>query len=149
MKSRISVINNNPVTQMDLEKYLNPMYKVRKTKIDNDFQFDDEINHEGAVDERSKSILKNIGKKYYFILGRTSKGSIAYETLEITTFNSWLATIMSVINSIIRYTVIQLPYCMQTLGLLWGTTTIMIIALISLYSVFLLVRVSQKTGERY
>lgn len=42
---------------MDLEKYLDQRYTVRKTKIEN-ATFLDELQ----IDERSKSIFKKVGK---------------------------------------------------------------------------------------
>jgi len=41
---------------MDLEKYLDHRYIVRKTTVDKD------LINDIAIDERSKSIIRNIGK---------------------------------------------------------------------------------------
>jgi hypothetical protein len=53
---RCSIINSNPISQFDLEKYLDQRYKVRKTVIERDKL--DEI----SIDKKSrKSIMNDIG----------------------------------------------------------------------------------------
>jgi len=69
-------------------------------------------------------------------------------TLELRTFQSWFTTILSIINCIIRYTIIQFPFCMKSLGLLYGPIITTIIGLLSIFSVYMLIKVKEKTGEK-
>jgi hypothetical protein len=56
-KFRASILNQNPLSQLDLEKYLDQRYKVRKTI------YDKETLNEISIDVKSRrSIMKNFGK---------------------------------------------------------------------------------------
>ncbi len=69
-------------------------------------------------------------------------------TLEIKTFKSMFMTILQIINSIIRYTIVQFPYCIRVLGLIYGPIIISTIAIMSIYSVYMLIKIKNYTNKR-
>ncbi len=73
-----------------------------------------------------------------------AKGNV----LELRTFKSWFMTILSIINCIIRYTIVQFPFCMKSLGLFYGPIITCVIGLMSIFSVYMLIKVKEKTGEK-
>lgn len=69
-------------------------------------------------------------------------------TIEIQTFKSLFMTIIQIINCIIKYTIVQFPFCFKVLGLVYGPIVIGVIGLLSIYSVYMLLKVKEATGER-
>jgi hypothetical protein len=67
------------------------------------------------------------------------------QTLELKAFESWFSTILSIINIIIRYTIVQFPFCMKTLGLINGTFITILVALMNIYSVYMIIKVMDYT----
>ncbi len=59
--------------------------------------------------------------------------------------NSVIMTITQIINCIIKSSLVQIAYCMKTLGMLYGSITIIIVAYFSLISLKLLMRVHERT----
>ncbi len=68
-------------------------------------------------------------------------------TLELKTFNSLFMTILQIINCIIRYTIVQFPFCIKTLGLIYGPIVISIVGSMSIFSVYMLIKVRENTNE--
>lgn len=68
-------------------------------------------------------------------------------TLQLKTFNSLLMTIFEIINCIIRYTVVEFPFIVKTLGLVYGPLIIAFIGAMSIVSIHMLIKVKQSTGE--
>ena len=68
--------------------------------------------------------------------------------LEIKTFKSLFMVILQVINCIIRYTIVQFPFCIKILGLIYGPILIFVFGCASIYSVFMVIRVKEITGEK-
>ena len=68
-----------------------------------------------------------------------------HDHVEILSFNSNIVTIQQIVNCIIRYSVIQFPLCMKTFGILNGSCIISIIALMSIFSIFLIIEIHLKT----
>jgi hypothetical protein len=69
-------------------------------------------------------------------------------TLELKTFKSMFMTILQIINSIIRYTLVQFPYCIRVLGLVYGPIIISIIGIMSIYSVYMLIEIKNYTNKK-
>ncbi len=67
---------------------------------------------------------------------------------EIRTFKSLFMTVLQLINCIIRYTIVQIPFCIKVLGLVYGPATIVIVGCISIYSVWLLISVKFRSEEK-
>ena len=63
-------------------------------------------------------------------------------------FNSFIMTILQMINCIIKSNLVQIAYCMKTLGLVFGTFSIIIIAFLSSLSLKLLMKAHEKTNIR-
>lgn len=68
--------------------------------------------------------------------------------VEIITFTSLFMTVLQIINCIIRYTIIQIPLCFKVLGLVYAPLTICIIGLMAVFSVYMLIKVKESTGEK-
>lgn len=68
-------------------------------------------------------------------------------TLQIKTFDSLFMTILQIINCIIRYTIVQFPFCIRVLGLIYGPIIICIIGSMSIFSVYMLIKVRESTNE--
>ena len=60
-------------------------------------------------------------------------------------FNSLLMTIFQIMNCIIKSSLVQICYCMKTLGIIYGSMTIIIVAFFSLISLKLLMGVHERT----
>lgn len=57
-------------------------------------------------------------------------------------------TILSIINCVIRYTIVQFPFCMKSLGLIYGPIITCIIGAMTIFSVYMLIKVQEKTQEK-
>lgn len=68
--------------------------------------------------------------------------------VESGAFSSMLNTIIQICNCIIRYTVLQIPFCYLYLGIFNASLLIMIVALISIGSLYLLLKAHEATGDR-
>jgi len=68
--------------------------------------------------------------------------------MELRTFKSLFMTILQIINCIIRYTIVQFPFCIKWLGLVYGPIIISIIGAMSIFSIYMLIKVKQFTGEK-
>jgi hypothetical protein len=66
--------------------------------------------------------------------------------MEVRHFKSLFMTILQIINTIIRYTIVQFPFVIKTLGLIYGPIAIFIVGCLSLFSVYMLIKVKQHTG---
>ena len=60
-------------------------------------------------------------------------------------FNSFIMTILQIINCIIKSSLVQMAYCMKTLGLVYGSFSIIIISFLSSLSLKLLMKTHEKT----
>ena len=60
-------------------------------------------------------------------------------------FNSLIMTILQIMNCIIKSSLVQIAYCMKTLGMVYGSITIIIVAFLSLISLKLLMGVHERT----
>jgi amino acid permease len=69
-------------------------------------------------------------------------------TLELKTFKSMFMTILQIINSIIRYTIVQFPFCIKTLGLVYGPLIISLVGVMSIFSIYMLIEVKQATSKK-
>ena len=61
-------------------------------------------------------------------------------------FNSFAMIILQIINCIIKSSLVQIAYCMKTLGIVYGTFSIMIIAFLSSLSLKVLMKTHEKTS---
>ena len=79
-----------------------------------------------------------------------SRGGIELEenTFEFEVVNSVAMTILQVINCMIKANLVQIAISMKELGLIWGSITICLIALMSLISLNLILEVNKKSGQR-
>ena len=60
-------------------------------------------------------------------------------------FSSLIMTILQIMNCIIKSSLVQIAYCMKTLGIFYGTLTIIIVAFFSYISLKLLMGVHERT----
>lgn len=123
------------MSEKDVDNFCNPYY-ICKTKnltlSTNQYQ---SRNNVSFVDENSTS--------NYLRTSDIKKAKA--QTLELKHFESWFMTILSVINIIIRYTIVQFPFCMKSLGLIYGSIITCIIALMNIYSVYMIIKVMEST----
>jgi len=82
------------------------------------------------------------------LLGDDIIGVTLANTLEVRTFKSLFMTILQIINCIIRYTIVQFPYCIRYLGIVYGPIIISVIGAMSIFSIYMLINVHQITGEK-
>ena len=67
--------------------------------------------------------------------------------LEINVIDSIVMTVLQIINCIIKYTLVQIAFCIKVLGLEFGVAVIGIIAIMSIYSVHMLMSVHKITKQ--
>jgi hypothetical protein len=122
-KRLLSFYNGRPTTSEAIERITDPFYVCEKTiKAANMISID-------AV-KTSSNIIQQIN------------------TLEIKTFTSMFMTILQIINSIIRYTIVQFPYCIRVLGIIYGPIIICIIGIMSIFSIYMLIEVKNYTHKK-
>ncbi len=65
-KRKISIVNGTPRTQEDLEKFLDPMYFLKSTKIQKFNEFDYEIQQELSSENKHNSKDQLTQSKFNF-----------------------------------------------------------------------------------
>ena len=144
-------MNGIPRNIDDIEKLESPLYKVR-TKANMSFQFKrGQRKSVVNLDQDNTKRKETVNYKRQRETEQKRQRPIIRDdemegTMEIKTFNSNLETIFQVINSIIRYSVVQLPFCFKILGIINGSGIISLIGLMSIYSVILMVEIHLATG---
>jgi hypothetical protein len=73
---------------------------------------------------------------------------ILLNTVQVKTLGSLLMTIIQIVNCNIKYTVVQIPFCLKILGLFYGSMAIGLVGLMSIFSVYMLIVVKETTGEQ-
>lgn len=147
------LIKNKPRDEEDILRMESPFYKVdskntailkkaytKKMEVSYMSDKNDKsVNHKSVALNRTETKYKDLNSMIDFKM---------VNKLEIRTFESLFMTVLQIINCIIRYTIIQIPYCMKVLGLVYGPLAISIIGLMSVFSVYMLIKVKEATGER-
>lgn len=70
------------------------------------------------------------------------------DIMEIKSHKGLFLNIIQIINTIIRFTIIQFPLCFRVLGLAFGPLIVCMIAIMSVFSVYMLLKVKEYTRER-
>ena len=61
---------------------------------------------------------------------------------------SMFMIIIQIVNCIIKYTIVQFPFIINVLGMIWGPIIITLIGCTSIYSVYMLIVVKMCTREK-
>jgi hypothetical protein len=163
VKSKVSFYEGRPKDEDEILKMECPLYRCERSTIvvkkygrssttmenknksyltqDSSIKKSQTIKPSDHKEKPSKKLFK-IGKNAVVDINITN-------TLQIRTFSSLFMTILQIINCIIRYTIVQFPFCIKTLGLIYGPIIISIIGSMSIFSVYLLIRVKECTNESY
>jgi len=158
-----------PTNLDDLIKLESPFFKVRENspkthrkikrtselKEKNPYE-DDNDNEETStiIQNKNKLEIKNDIDNSISTSSRNSSFSSKNSKLinkpifEIEMFDSLYKTIFQIINVIIKYSLVQIAYCIKVLGLFWGPLAILLISFLSLVSLHLLLVLHKRTGER-
>jgi hypothetical protein len=139
---RVSYFNQGkPKDEEDILKMESPFYRIDKSTIIKNVMTS--YDNQRAKTHREES---EIGST---VVER--RGAIKINTenkLEVRHFKSLMMTILQIVNCIIRYTLIQFPFCIKTLGLFYGPLIISIVAVMSIASIYMLISVKLITGEK-
>lgn len=130
-----------------------PLFKENDSNDDNiPFQSKEECENENIANSRDNDFIKSTVKEdnasvhsEKTIISEISQG--VGNQLEINVFDSIIMTILQIINCIIKYTLVQIAFCIKVLGLGTGSIVIGVIALMSIYSVHMLMQVHKATKE--
>lgn len=126
VRLNLSFYNGKPQTAEAIERMTDPFYICEKTiKLPTTYVAD------------GCNTGKNKGGEIRLI-----------NTLEIKSFTSMFMTILQIINSIIRYTIVQFPYCIRVLGLIYGPIIISVIGIMSIYSIYMLIEIKNYTQKK-
>ena len=158
---------HRPNNLNDLIKLESPFFKVRENspKIHRKIKRTSELKEKNPYedDNEETSIIQNknkleiktdIDNNSFSTSSRNSSISSKNSKLldkpifEIEMFDSLYKTIFQIINVIIKYSLVQIAYCMKVLGIFWGPLTLVSISLLSLLSLHILLEVHKRTGER-
>lgn len=158
---------HRPNNLNDLIKLESPFFKVRENspKIHRKIKRTSELKEKNPYedDNEETSIIQNknkleiktdIDNNSFSTSSRNSSISSKNSKLldkpifEIEMFDSLYKTIFQIINVIIKYSLVQIAYCIKVLGLVWGPLAILLISFLSLVSLHLLLVLHKRTGER-
>ena len=140
----------SPFFKVREQKHYKRIKNIRTSELKEKNPYEDE-NEENTIITQTKNQIEL--KESFSTSSRnssfSSKNSLINKPIfEIEVFDSLYKTILQIINVIIKYSLIQIAYCMKVLGLLWGSIAIISISLFSLISLHLLLVVHKKTGDR-
>lgn len=102
---------------------------------------DDETSEKSLIREsihKEKDVIKEEIEEEQAELGNK---------LKINVIDSIVMTVLQIINCIIKYTLVQIAFCFKVLGLEYGVAAIGIIALLSIFSVHMLMSVHMITKQ--
>ncbi len=124
-RSIVSFKNGVPQSLDDIERLESPLYRVSTRNVVNPDKLGNLI----------------------FMIEHKEEETI-HQTIE-TSFNSNVHTILQIVNCIIRYTVVQFPFCFKVLGLIYGSGIITFIAAMCMYSMYLIVQIYNAKKLKY
>jgi len=116
------------------------------------FNNDNVDNISSSFDEKNE-VVKNYEHKKRLKSRKTQKHRLTIMSkhvlnkISIKSFNSVFMAILQVINCTIKYTLISIPFCIKVLGIINGSMVTTVLGLMSIYSVFLLLKVREKVME--
>jgi hypothetical protein len=122
---KLSFWNGRPKTEAAIDQLVDPFYTCEKTVYQTTVV--ERGLHQGRVDRSDTHVIN---------------------TFELKTFKSMFMTIMQIINSIIRYTIVQFPFCIRILGLIYGPLIICLIGVMSIFSIYMLIEVKGATSKK-
>lgn len=130
-----------------------PLFKESDSTAEGSpFQAREEFEVEDIANNKNKDLIKSIVQEDNISV-HSEKTAISEVSqgvgnqLEINVFDSIIMTILQIINCIIKYTLVQIAFCIKVLGLGTGSIVIGVIALMSIYSVHMLMQVHKVTKE--
>lgn len=150
----------------DLIKSESPFFKVREnspkmhrkikrtSELKEKNPYEDDNEETSMIQNKNKIEIKNTIDNSFSTSSRNSSFSSKNSKLldkpifEIEMFDSLYKTIFQIINVIIKYSLVQIAYCIKVLGLFWGPLAILLISFLSLVSLHLLLVLHKRTGER-
>jgi hypothetical protein len=124
-RSIVSFKNGVPQSLDDIERLESPLYHVS-----------------------SRNVVNPDKLGYIVFTLENKKEETVHHTIE-TSFNSNVHTILQTVNCIIRYTVVQFPFCFKVLGLIYGSGIITFIAAMCMYSMYLIVQIYNAKKLKY
>jgi hypothetical protein len=177
-QSNVSFLEGRPTNEEDILKLQCPLYMCRKSTIITRTSFRDveltDRKKKNSIFSKMNTVISKESKSTKSVVDTANKNLPTHQTLkseknlprvkrqrknavvdiklantmEVRIFKSLFVTILQIINCIIRYTIIQFPFCIKILGLLYGPLIIGIIGLMSIFSVFMLITVKESTNEK-
>ena len=134
------------------QKYYKKIKNVRSSELKEKNPYDDENDENSLITQTKKNIELKENTSFSTSSRNSSfssKNSLVNKPIfEIEVFDSLFKTILQIINVIIKYSLVQIAYCMKVLGIFWGPLTLVSISLLSLLSLHILLEVHKRTGER-
>jgi len=127
---------------------MNKLLKINLDPIKHAKPLASPINEDTSIDEKS-DVIKEFHKKGHERrknkISQLSKHVL--DKLSVKSFHSVFMAILQVINCTIKYTLISIPFGIKVLGIINGSMIHAIIGCMSIYSVFLLLKVKESVEK--